>query len=120
MIVTSAKQGVVVNRPAQEISQPVARPWWKGAYALFLGALMILYVVGYGTFLVASDGLPYVLDNNESFSTLQHAMNLYRFGISKSLGLTDEATGPNPDAHPYVHTHQGNLPRVFGVLIYAL
>jgi hypothetical protein len=99
------------------MSKPHAR--WSSLYTQLLAMLVVVYVAGYGALLYSTGGLPYVLDNNESFSTLQHAMNLYRFGISKSVGLTDEATGPNPDAHPYVHTHQGNFPRLFGLLIYA-
>jgi hypothetical protein len=120
VIATSTKEGMAGDRFREEIRQTASRPWWRTAYAAFLGALIIMYGVGYGAVLYATDGLPYVLDNNESFSTLLHATNMYTFGISKSFGITDEATGPNPEAHPYVHTHQGNFPRIFGFLIYAL
>ena len=73
-----------------------------------------------GWFLINSDLLPYVFDNNESFSAFIHGSNLYHFGLSESFGLTDEAYGPEQAAHPYVYTHQGNLPRLFAFLMYAL
>ncbi len=62
--------------------------------------------------LVYSDFLPYVTDNNESFSALFHARNILRFGLSSTAGLTDEASSGAPAAHPYVYTHGGNFPRI--------
>jgi hypothetical protein len=91
-----------------------------GEEGRFLTAVVLFYVAFYGLFLVAAGGLPYVLDNNESFSSLWHATNLHNFGLSKSFGVTDEAYGFNPAAHPYVYTHQGNFPRLFAYLIYLL
>lgn len=79
-----------------------------------------VYCLGYGWFLWYSDFLPYVLDNNETFSSLVHAANLYHFGIEKTFGLTDEAYGLSEAAHPYVYTHQGNFPRFYALLLYAL
>src|SRR6202008_1622904 len=32
----------------------------------------------------------------------------------------DEAASPNASAHPVVHSHQGNFPRLFAFLIYVL
>jgi hypothetical protein len=81
--------------------------------------IALCYALVYGTLLVATDFLPYVFDNNESFSAFVHAQNLYRFGLEQSFGLTDEAYGPNPAAHPYIYTHQGNFPRLFAFLLYA-
>lgn len=81
---------------------------------------VVTYLVIYGSILVATDGMPYVMDGNESFSSLWHARNLVEFGFHRSLGLADEAFSPHPGAHPYVHTHQGNFPRVFASLIYVL
>ena len=60
------------------------------------------------------------MDNNESFSSLWHAANLHRFGFRSAFGLTDEAYGSSPAAHPYVYTHQGNFPRLFAYAIYVL
>lgn len=82
--------------------------------------ILVAYLCAYGALLIYTDFLPYILDNNESFSAFVHGENLYKFGLSDSLGLTDEAYGPNPGAHPYVYTHQGNFPRLFTVLLYAL
>ena len=67
--------------------------------------------------LVLSEGLPYVSDGNESFSTYTHARNMLRFGPQSTMGLTDEAGSPDAGAHPYVYTHQGNLPRLFSWIL---
>jgi hypothetical protein len=91
-----------------------------GEEGRYLTVVVLFYVAFYGLFLLAARGLPYVLDNNESFSSLWHATNLHNFGLSKSFGVTDEAYGFNPAAHPYVYTHQGNFPRLFAYLIYLL
>lgn len=78
-----------------------------------------LHLALYGALLAWSGGVPYVFDNNESFSILHHAKNLYQFPVSDSMGLTDEAFSPAPEAHPFVYTHQGNFPRVFALVIFA-
>lgn len=77
----------------------------------FLGLALALCLAGLLGVLVASEGLPYVSDGNESFSTYTHAQNMLRFGLWSTVGLTDEANSPDPGAHPYVYTHQGNFPR---------
>src|SRR4030095_12345844 len=87
------------------------------AHAPFV-TLLAAYILLYGGLLLATDFLPYVLDNNETFSSLWHAANLFNFGVSQSWGLADETFSPHPEAHPYVHTHQGNFPRLFAFLIY--
>jgi hypothetical protein len=89
-------------------------------YCKHLLLVLLAYVVGYGALLLRTDGFPYVLDNNESFSSLWHASNLYNFDIRKSCGLTDEACSPRPEAHPFVHSHQGNFPRLFAFLLFVL
>jgi len=89
------------------------------SYRVGLGCLVLAYIALYGLLLVWTGFRPYVLDNNESYSALIHASNMYQFGVAKSFGLTDEAYGPNPLAHPYIHTHQGNMPRLFAFVLYA-
>lgn len=90
----------------------------KGQPWLF--SVIAIYFFVYGWLLLATDFLPYVMDNNESFSSLWHAANLYDFGLEKSWGLADESFSPHAAAHPYVHTHQGNFPRLFAFVIYVL
>src|SRR6266850_120012 len=85
-----------------------------------LVALVLAYSLLYGSLLLATDFLPYVMDNNESFSSLWHARSLFEYGPGASRGLADEAFSPHAPAHPYVHTHQGNFPRLFALAIYAL
>jgi hypothetical protein len=86
----------------------------------YLVAVAVVYFALYGWLLVTTNGFPYVMDGNESFSSLVHASNMFRFGVTQSFGLTDEAYGPHPDAHPFIYTHQGNFPRLFALLIYVL
>ena len=85
-----------------------------------LAVVLVAAVAVYVWLYLTGGGLPYVMDNNESFSTLWHARNIYEFGIQESWGLADESFGWDAAAHPYVHTHQGNWPRLFGYLIYLL
>jgi hypothetical protein len=87
---------------------------------LGLALVVVTYIVIYGAFLLWTHGLPYVLDNNESFSSLWHAYNLVHFDIAKSMGLADETFAYHAAAHPVVHTHQGNFPRLFAALIFVL
>ena len=82
--------------------------------------ILIVYFAWYGFLILRGNGIPYVMDNNESFSALNHAYNLWHFDFFRSYGLTDEAVSPDPAAHPYLHTHQGNFPRLFALVLYAL
>ena len=82
--------------------------------------LVCLHQLYYGWFLIRSSFVPYVMDGNETFSVWWHAHNLYTFSFWKSFGLTDESYGLTEASHPYFHTHQGNMPRLFGFLIYVL
>ncbi|GIW80455.1 MAG: hypothetical protein KatS3mg105_2262 [Gemmatales bacterium] len=90
------------------------------SYLVCLFLVAATYFSVFGTLLVCTDGLPYVLDNNESYSSLWHAYNLRNFDFWQSFGLADEACSPDPKAHPYLHTHQGNFPRLFAFAIYCL
>jgi hypothetical protein len=93
---------------------------FKRPFRIFASVLTFTYFAIYCTILFSTSFLPYVMDNNESFSSLWHASNLYNFGPSKTFGLADESFSPDLPAHPYVHTHQGNFPRIFAFLIYVL
>jgi hypothetical protein len=83
-------------------------------------AVLAAYLLIYGTLLLTTNGYPYVLDNNESYSSWWHARSLYENGVAHTKGLTDEVFSTAPAASPYVHSHQGNLPRLFTFLLYAL
>src|SRR5712692_2070930 len=82
--------------------------------------ILIVYLAWYSFLILRGHGIPYVMDNNETFSALNQARNLWTFDFFQSFGLTDEAVSPDPAAHPVVHTHQGNFPRLFSFLLYAL
>ncbi|NBU93430.1 MAG: hypothetical protein EBS18_02555, partial [Actinobacteria bacterium] len=84
----------------------------------FLPVIVVSYVLIYGALIYAGSGLPYVFDNNETFSSLWHAQSLSNFEINNTKGLADEVFSPHPEASPFVHTHQGNFPRLFAWLIY--
>jgi hypothetical protein len=84
--------------------------------------LAALYAVLIAALLLASNGVPYVMDNNETWSNLGHAKNAFDYGLANSSGLADEGnefSGQRPDAHPLVHTHQGNFPRLLATALYA-
>jgi hypothetical protein len=95
----------------------------RGTLTSFWGLfwiLVCLHQLYFGWFMVRSSFVPYVMDGNETFSVWWHAHNLYTFSFWKSFGLTDESYGVTEASHPFFHTHQGNMPRLFGFLIYAL
>lgn len=78
------------------------------------------YILLYGALLVATDGLPYATDNNESYSSVVHAHNLANFDFTRSFGLTDESYADTEAGHPYIHSHQGNFPRLYAFVLYML
>jgi hypothetical protein len=91
------------------------RSWRLGAWVV-----CVVYIALYSWGLVATAGLPYVMDNNESFSAYVHGYNMFHFDWGKSFGLTDEAASPFAAGHPVAHTHQGNWPRFFTFILYAI
>jgi hypothetical protein len=82
--------------------------------------VLAVYCAVYIFIIVRGHGIPYVMDNNETFSALNHAYNLWHFDFLKSYGLPDEAASPFAAAHPFVHTHQGDFPRLFSFLLFAV
>jgi hypothetical protein len=82
--------------------------------------VVLAYAVVLSAFLASAQGLPYVLDNNETYSSLVHATNILRFGVRQTYGLADESYGLEPSQHPYVYTHGGNFPRFYTLLLYVL
>lgn len=96
------------------------RPPKDLTYKQGLLTLAIIYFFLIVAYLLYYQGIPYVFDNNESFSSIVHARNLIQFDFFKSYGLTDESFGILESAHPYVYTHQGNFPRLFSALLYLV
>jgi hypothetical protein len=86
------------------------------AWLLVLG----VYLAVFGGMLIRTDGFPYTIDNNESFSSLVHAQNMAKFDFGRSYGLTDESYALTEGGHPYIHSHQGNFPRIFAFLLYLV
>jgi hypothetical protein len=80
--------------------------------------VLLAYLAVFGVLLLATDGRPYAIDNNESFSSLWHARHLFDVGFGQTKGLADEVFAWHRAASPYVHTHQGNFPRLFASLLY--
>ena len=83
-------------------------------------AFAFLYVAVFGSFIYVNDFIPYVFDNNESFSSLLHARNIFEFGLRGSWGLTDESVGTSLASGPVLYTHNGNFPRLYALLLYTL
>jgi hypothetical protein len=86
----------------------------------YLVASLSLYVTLLLALLISSGFVPYVTDNNESFSAAIHARNMVGYGLGNAMGLADEATSASRAAHPYVYTHGGNFPRLPVYLITRL
>ena len=105
-----------VTGTAEVLGRPTPAAGWLRSLAQsrarYLVAAMTVYFAVVGGLLVYSDFLPYVTDNNESFSMYFHARNILQFGVRSTAGLTDEANSNAPAAHPYVYTHGGNFPRI--------
>ncbi len=78
----------------------------------YLALALGLYISLVGLLLLSSGFLPYVTDNNESFSMFIHARNMLNFGLGHARGLSDEANAIHLAGHPYVYTHEGNFPRL--------
>jgi hypothetical protein len=70
--------------------------------------------------IISTNGIPYILDSNETYSNLWHAFSIHSFGLEGSKGLADEVFSPTFESHPFIHSHQGNFPRLFSWLIYEL
>lgn len=85
-----------------------------------LGLVLIFYVASHSALIWAGRGYPYGLDNNESYSSWWHARSLFENGIAHTKGLTDEVFSTDAAASPYIHSHQGNFPRLFTYVVYAL
>lgn len=102
-------RAVAVRHPAAAFFS-ASRAW---------GLVLAVYVILFGTLLWRTDGYPYVLDNNESYSSLWHARNLYENGVSRTKGLTEEVFAHHAGASPYIHSHQGNFPRLFNYVLYV-
>ena len=102
-------------RPIALMANRSAQNFWT-----LFWVLICLHQLYFGWFLIKSNFVPYVMDGNETFSVWWHSHNLYTFSFWKSFGLTDESYGLTEASHPFFHTHQGNMPRLFGFLIYAL
>ncbi|HEY1980248.1 MAG TPA: hypothetical protein VGH13_09165 [Xanthobacteraceae bacterium] len=90
-----------------------------GKYHVSTFVILSVYVGYYAYIIIRGHGVPYVMDNNETFSALLHARNLWSFDFFRSFGLADDATSPFAAAHPIVHTHQGDFPRLFAFVLYV-
>jgi hypothetical protein len=86
---------------------------------VFRALTLILFCSVTFSLLFFSHFLPFGIDNNETFSSILHAKNMYLHGIGSTYGLTSETTSP-ADTVQYVYTHQGNFPRFYALLLYAL
>lgn len=104
---------------AEKATQQIRLGHWSLA-TWCLGIVIVAYIIVFGGILAWADGLPYVLDGNEVFSSLIHARNWVEFGTAVTYGLADESTGLTQASHPFLHTHQGNMPRLTATLLYLL
>jgi len=96
----------------------LSKPGWASCNGAI--AVSALFVILAGTIIAVGHGLPYIMDGNETYSSLLHARNILTFGFAQTAGLADEASGLAAAGHPMAHTHQGNFPRLFATLLYWL
>jgi hypothetical protein len=85
---------------------------------VFRALTLILFFSVVFLLLFYCDFLPFGTDNNETFSSILHAKNMYLHGIGSTYGLTSETTSPT-DTVQFVYTHQGNVPRFYALLLYV-
>ena len=78
--------------------------------------LLAFFLLGFIAFFL-ENSLFYSFDSNESFSSLWHSYSLLNYDFSLHKGLADEAFSPASEAHSFVHTHQGNVPRLLGAIL---
>jgi len=83
-------------------------------------SVVLFFFIIFVSIIIYGNGIPYVFDGNETFSSILHAKNLLTFDLLQSMGLADESGSPIAAGHPVVHTHQGNFSRLFAAVIYAL
>lgn len=69
---------------------------------------------------IATSGLPYNTDSNESFSAYVQGQNMLRFNPWANAFLPDDATANHAGAHPFTYTHGPNLPRYFSAAMSLL
>src|SRR6266540_1968136 len=86
---------------------------------VFRALTFILFCSVAFSLLFFSHFLPFGIDNNETFSSILHAKNMYLHGIGSTYGLTSETTSPT-DTAQFVYTHQGNFPRFYALLLYLI
>jgi hypothetical protein len=84
--------------------------------ATLFGFLFVAISLG---LMISNRGIPAVFDGNETFSSILHARNLLTFGPKVAAGLADESTSPHVAGHAVVHTHQGNFPRLYAMVLSA-
>ena len=69
---------------------------------------------------LATGGLPYNTDSNESFSAFVQGQNMLKFNPWANAFLPDDATAKHAGAHPFTYTHGPNLPRYFSAAMSLL
>jgi len=112
---------VAPPKTVRDVDRPTAHAGrFDRAAVLGLALVIGCYVAVASWLLIVGELRPYVYDNNESYSSFWHGYNLYHFGLRSGAGLADESFSPHAGAHPFVHTHQGNVPRLFSFALYAL
>ena len=93
---------------------------WSDNVIFFRALTISLFCTVSLILLFKTDFIPYGTDNNETFSSILHARNMYLHGLTSFFGLTNETTSLAPAAQAYVYTHQGNFPRFYALLLYVL
>ncbi|MDB2703587.1 hypothetical protein N9Y70_02465 [Methylophilaceae bacterium] len=86
----------------------------------YLLLILFLYFAIFGSVIYLSNGIPFIFDNNESFSAWWHAYNSINFGFTDSYGLADESFSYDKEAHPFAYTHAGTMPRLWVEILFRI
>ena len=81
----------------------------KNTTLIFIG-FSLFYFAALFSMWFATNGLPGMKDQTESFTTYIAAKNFKNYGIANLSFLEDYATSPDPKAHPYHYTHNPDFP----------
>ena len=79
--------------------------------------ILLCFTLIFSFFFFLSDGLFYGFDSNETFSSIWHSYNFLNYSFDLHKGLADETFSNLDSAHSFIHTHQGNAPRLLGILL---
>jgi hypothetical protein len=91
------------------------------SHALQISLLILTFALAFLLyFWLATNGMPRIQDQTESFNSYLAAENLYNHGLWNLRLLEDWATSPDSVAHPYLYTHNPDFPNLYSYVLLRL